>query len=234
MRLTFLGTRGGIAIRGRAHRRHSALLVEHARGRLVIDAGADWRGRLAALAPDAILVTHAHPDHAGALAGGAPCPVYASPATCRALAGWPLDLHALAPGRTQRVAGLAVEAIAVVHSLIAPAVGYRLDRRVFYVPDIVDLRGKRDVLGGLALYIGDGARLVRPLVRTRDGRRFGHTAIRTQLGWCAHAGVLRAVFTHCGSEVVRDHRRAAQIVRELGSVRGIDAGLARDGMVVEV
>lgn len=234
MRLTFLGTRGGIAIRGRAHRRHSALLVEHGRRRLLIDAGADWRGRLAALAPEAILVTHAHPDHAGGLAAGAPCPVYASATTCRALAGWPLELRPLSPGRTSRIAGLAIEAIAVVHSRIAPAVGFRLDRRVFYVPDVVELPRKRAVLGGLALYIGDGARLVRPLVRTRDGRRFGHTAIATQLGWCARAGVARAVFTHCGSEVVRDHRNAAQIVRELGRRRGIDAALASDGLVVEL
>ena len=107
MQLRFLGTRGGIVLASRRHRRHSALLVEHARGRLVIDCGEDWRGRIAALAPDAILVTHAHPDHCGALADGAPCPVYASPRACRALARFPIELHPLAG--SARIAGLVVE-----------------------------------------------------------------------------------------------------------------------------
>jgi phosphoribosyl 1,2-cyclic phosphodiesterase len=233
--LTFLGTRGGIRIRSRRHHRHSALLIEHRSGRLVIDCGSDWRGRIDELAPDAILVTHAHPDHAGGLVGGAPCPVYASPVTCRALATLPVTAIALATGSPVRIAGLAIESIPVVHSVIAPAVGYRIDGRVFYVPDVVDLHGKRSSLHGIELYIGDGARLIRPLVRkTMAGRRFGHTSIRTQLGWCAAAGVRRAVFTHCGTEVVAGGRRAEAVVRALGETRGIDAALARDGLVLEL
>src|SRR5262245_18619414 len=137
LRLTFLGTRGGIRIRSAVHRRHTALLIERARSRVNVDCGTDWLGELAALEPDAILVTHAHPDHAGGLAAGAPCPVYASPRTVRALAAMPIDRRTLAPRTPTRIAGLLVEAIPVVHSLLAPAVGYRIDTRVFYVPDVV-------------------------------------------------------------------------------------------------
>lgn len=235
LRLTFLGTRGGIRIRSRRHRRHSALLIEHGRGRLVIDCGEDWRGRIDGLAPGAILVTHAHPDHASGLADGARCPVYASPAACRALATLPVDLRAVTPHTAQAIAGLAIEAIPVVHSLLAPAVGYRIDRRVLYVPDVVDIRDKRSVLAGIDLYIGDGARVTRPLIRrTAAGRRFGHTSIEAQIGWCAGAGVARAIFTHCGTEVVAGGDRAARRVRQLGRARGIDARLAHDGLVVEV
>lgn len=235
LRLTFLGTRGGIRRRSRLHRRHSVLLIEHRRGRLVIDCGEDWRGKIAAFAPSAILVTHAHPDHAAGLAGGACCPVYASPATYRALARLPIELRALVPRTAQTIAGLSIEMMPVVHSLQAPAVGYRIAGRVFYVPDVVDIRDKRSVLAGIALYIGDGARITRPLVRrTASGRRFGHTSIQTQIGWCAGAGVPRAIFTHCGTEVVAGGYRAARRVRELGATRAIDAQLAHDGLVVEV
>lgn len=232
MRLRFLGTRGGIRSSSGRHRRHSTLQLEHAGRRIWIDCGEDWRDALPAAAPDAILVTHAHPDHAGGLSRGAPCPVYASARTCRALAAW-VDARPIAPGRPVTVAGLAVELFPVVHSRIAPASGFRIARRFAYIPDVVDVRGKGAVLRGLALYVGDGARLTRPLVR-RDpaGRRFGHTSIAAQLAWCARAGVPRAIFTHCGSEVVRDHARAAKIVRELGRRHGIDAQLAADGLVV--
>jgi len=83
--LTFLGTRGELKIRSRRHRRHSSLLVHCGDTRMMIDCGADWLGRLRAIAPTAILLTHAHPDHAAGLAEGAPCPVYATKKTLNLL-----------------------------------------------------------------------------------------------------------------------------------------------------
>ncbi|MBE0476040.1 MAG: MBL fold metallo-hydrolase [Coriobacteriia bacterium] len=238
MRLTFLGTRGNIRMASALHRYHSSLLVVTEGARVLVDAGDDWRGRLAALAPDAILVTHAHTDHAGALADGAPCPVYATAATHELLARYPLERRVVAPGERQRVGRLAVTAHQATHSLRAPAVGYRLERgrsRVFYVPDVLELVDPADALRGVRLYAGDGATHGRRIVQRRGGEAVGHATIEAQLEWCSAYGVPEAVFTHCGSRIVRIRpEEAAALVKRLGEERGVAAGVAVDGMVIRV
>ena len=57
---------------------HTSLLVCWRRKRVMVDCGDDWLGKAARLRPDAIAITHAHPDHAGGLKYGAPCPVFAT------------------------------------------------------------------------------------------------------------------------------------------------------------
>jgi len=81
MRLTFLSTRGEIDARTRRHRMHTSLLVSYRATNVMIDAGIDWLGKLKRLSPSAIVLTHAHPDHAWGLKRGALCPVYATEKT---------------------------------------------------------------------------------------------------------------------------------------------------------
>jgi phosphoribosyl 1,2-cyclic phosphodiesterase len=234
MELVFLGTRGEIPHRTRRHRRHSALLVKSGRARILIDCGADWLGRLERLELTAIVITHGHPDHAGGLADGAPCPVYATADTWSLLSAYPLSDRRVMPLRRPiAIGGVRLEAFPVDHSIRAPAVGYRIvhgGARVFYVPDVVAIRDHAAALRSIDLYIGDGATLTRPLIRRRGAVLIGHTPIRTQLGWCGAEGVPRAVFTHCGSEIVAaEGRRLAGAVRRLGRERGVQARLAYDG-----
>lgn len=67
MKLTFLGTRGNIEPRSERHDMHSALLVEYYGERVLVDCDEDWRGEIDTIGPDAIVLTHAHPDHAWGL-----------------------------------------------------------------------------------------------------------------------------------------------------------------------
>jgi glyoxylase-like metal-dependent hydrolase (beta-lactamase superfamily II) len=130
MTLTFLGTRGYIDARSRRHRRHSVLRIAYRQRAVLIDCGEDWLSRLKALDPAAILLTHAHPDHAGGLKRGAPCPVYAPAEVWATMPRWPLAAReVLRPRETREVSGLRVEPFRVVHSLRAPAVGYRIGTR---------------------------------------------------------------------------------------------------------
>lgn len=234
MELTFLGTRGGIEIRSRRHRLHSALLVEQDDFRIMIDCGADWLHRLHAVAPSAIVLTHAHADHAAGLVNGAPCPVYAPAATWGLLGRLPiLDRRTVPLRKAVVIGGIRFSAIPVQHSIRAPAVGYRVsanDRCFVYLPDVAELPKAADVLRGIDVYIGDGATVRRSMVRRKGGELVGHASIVHQLDWCAKAHVQLAVFTHCGSPIVRAATHVIDnVVARLGQERGLNVRIACDG-----
>jgi phosphoribosyl 1,2-cyclic phosphodiesterase len=238
VQLTFLGTRGNIEAATRRHRRHSAALVASRGARIMIDCGEDWLGRLPALRPQAILVTHAHPDHAGGLRHGAPCPIFATADTWAALGETVTDRRLIRPRSLIRIRGISVEAFPVEHSLRAPAVGYRVSasgRAIFYVPDLVFIRDRHEALAGVRLYVGDGASLTRPLIRRRGPALIGHASVATQLVWCEREAVPAAVFTHCGTEIVSaDGRCIAARIRAMGRDHGVQARVAHDGLRLQL
>jgi phosphoribosyl 1,2-cyclic phosphodiesterase len=204
---------------------------------VMIDCGADWLGRVRRLAPTAIVLTHAHADHAAGLAKGAPCPVFATAETWSLIDRFPIaDRHVIRANVPFRIGKLRFEAVPVEHSLRAPTVGYRVSHgrtAFFYVPDVAALADAAGALRGVALYIGDGATVTRSMVRQRDHHLIGHAPIAAQLRWCAEAGLTRAIFTHCGSGTVRsDPRASADKVKRLGEEQGVAAALARDGLVL--
>lgn len=234
MKLTFLGTHGEIEARSRRHQRHSALLVQHNEARIMIDCGADWLHRLRTVAPTAIVLTHAHSDHAAGLAGGAPCPVYATAATWKSIRHFPIRHRRSMPlRRAVTIDGVRFKAFPVEHSIRAPAVGLRVSADggcFFYLPDVAELPDASDALRGIDVYIGDGATLRRSMVRKKAGTAIGHAAIVAQLDWCAKAHVRCAVFTHYGSAIVHAASRAMDaVVSQLGREQGLDARLVGDG-----
>ncbi len=237
--LEFLGTRANTKVRSAAHRMHSSLLVSCGGTRIMIDCGAEWLGELGAIAPDAIVITHAHPDHAFGLKEGAPCPVYATRECWASIDDMPILLRELVrPGAAFKIGPVEFEALPVIHSSIAPAVGYRVTvvgAAFFYVPDVLQIPGGADVLGGIDLYIGDGARLEHPIVRGDGARASGHASICEQLSWCADAKVSRAIFTHCGTPIITANEAEIDArLRAMGSALAVQATFARDGQKVRL
>jgi phosphoribosyl 1,2-cyclic phosphodiesterase len=201
----------------------------------MIDCGADWLKALRWVAPTSIVLTHGHPDHAFGLASGAPCPVYATEETWSLIARYPVKDRRLVELRVPfAVSGVGFEAFPVQHSIRAPAVGYRVsgDGSVFfYVPDLAAIPDQHEALHGVAFYMGDGATIVRSMVRRRDHVLIGHAPIVAQLAWCAAEGITRAIFTHCGSAIVKSEAKHIEArVRFLGQEQGVVASVAYDGL----
>jgi phosphoribosyl 1,2-cyclic phosphodiesterase len=229
MKLLFLGTRGEIEARTRRHRMHSSLLVSYRSTRVMIDCGLDWLGKFERLRPSAIVLTHAHPDHAWGLKNGAPCPVYAPQKTWQTL-----QICSIKERRPTKISDIVFEAFPVEHSILAPAVGYKVSAgraQIFYAPDLIFIHDRAAALTGVQIYIGDGATVTRSFIRKRGKRLIGHAPVHTQLAWCRKEGVPRAIITHCGSEIVTaDERKLTAKLRAVVTEPGLEAYIAYDGM----
>ena len=239
MILTFLGTRGEIDARTRRHRMHTSLLVSYRRANVMIDSGLDWLGNLKRVDPSAIVLTHAHPDHAWGLKQGAPCPVYATEKTWQELQRYPIkDRHVVKERTPTKICGITFEAFPVEHSILSPAVGYRVSAGracIFYAPDLIFIQERNAALAGVQLYIGDGAAVTRSFIRRRGKALIGHSPVRTQLTLCQKEGVPRAIITHCGSEIVTGNERdTAAKVGAMATERGVEVQIAYDGMKLKL
>ena len=113
----------------------------------MIDCGVDWLKALKRICPTAIVLTHAHRDHAFGLAKGAPCTVYATDDTWSLISRFPIgDCRRVKTREPFALEGVRFEAFPVEHSIRAPAVGYRVTANgfsLFYVPDLAAICDQR-------------------------------------------------------------------------------------------
>ena len=203
MRLHFYGTKGYVEESSRAHSGHSAFVLEEVGFRLLCDFGQNRKGMLSRIRPDAVFVSHAHPDHAWGLEEGTEVPVYASEITHDILAKLPITNRVvLEPDVPAEVGPFRLTAFPVLHSIRCPGIAARIAIGGFtlvYSGDIVAFEDPEAALAGADLYVGDGSTLTGSLVRRhKSGALIGHTTVRAQLGWLARHGIPRAIFSHFG------------------------------------
>ncbi len=193
---------------------HTSLMVSYRGVDVMIDCGLDWLGKFERLHPSAIVLTHAHPDHAWGLRNGAPCPVHAPQKTWETLTRCRVeDRHLIEERTPTKICGITFEAFPVEHSILAPAVGYRVSAGracIFYVPDLIFIHDRAAALKNVQAYIGDGATVTRSFIRRRGKTLIGHAPVRTQLTWCEKEGVPQG--HHHALRLGDCHRRRTQAV----------------------
>ncbi len=242
MNIRFYGTKGNVAETSKAHSGHSAFVLEDEGFRLLCDFGENRKGLLPKIRPDAIFVSHAHPDHGWGLWEGTDLPVHASAVTHDLLRELPLTRRVtLEPEAPVDIGPFRLSAHPVIHSVRCPGIGARIEAgglTVVYAGDIVAFENPEAALTGCDLYIGDGSTLRGSLVRRHpSGVLLGHTTVRAQLGWLSRFGVLRAIFSHFGKGPIEMGEAAlGAALEELSAEKppGCSVTGASDGLELEV
>ncbi|HSR16675.1 MAG TPA: MBL fold metallo-hydrolase [Ignavibacteriaceae bacterium] len=237
MKLTFLGTRGEIKLKTGEHKRHTSLLVSYKNKNVIIDRGTDWLHEKYDKKPDAILVTHSHDDHAGGLQNGAPCKVYAAKDCIKKLKNFrDLELIEIEEEKKYVINEISFTAYPVEHSVIAPAVGYKITAgkvSVFYCPDLIYIYNRKEALKNVKLYVGDGAAISKSFIRKRGDKLIGHAKVQQQISWCEKEKIPEAVITHCGSEIVTSgDEKINKLFEDYKNKYGVNIRLAYDRMEV--
>lgn len=242
MRLHFYGTKGYVEEESREHKGHSAFTIAADGFRLLCDFGENHEGSLGRIRPDAIFVSHAHPDHAGGLREGTVVPVYASEATHEITRDFAIARReVLLPHRPAKIGPFRITTYPVVHSIRCPCVASRIEGPegvIVYSGDIVAFEDPAEPLSGADAYVGDGSTLKGSLVRRHpSGVLIGHTTVRAQLGWLAKSKVPRAIFSHFGKGPIEMGEPALKAaLTELASEKAPECRItaARDGLRLEL
>jgi phosphoribosyl 1,2-cyclic phosphodiesterase len=244
MRLTFLGTgaAGGTPGRGRSRRGESSMLVAADGSIILVDAPAGIECQLADVSSlRAVLLTHAHRDAAGGLAGlrrwcearaHAPLPVLASPEAIAAVR----DRHrrmdrlkpvAVEPRQRRRAAGLRVRSVEVPHARERRyrTYAWRLDDGrtwVVYASDVARLEAPLARLAdGADVLVVDGAMWGRPL--------FSHLTVDRELPTLCHRRARRILLPQIG-RTAPPHERFERAIAELCP----RAAPAWDGLTIDL
>jgi len=226
-KLVFLGTKGEIEKSSSRHRYHSSLLLVSEGVKLLIDYGVLHQYSLEEIDPEAILITHAHPDHYLWLEEEVrtEIPVYLTRETLDYGKFKPINPKIIEPGAEFAIAPFTCLPYRVLHSVRCPAVGYKIrtpEKTILYNPDLVDIVDKESILEGASYYIGDGSAIRANLVRRRGDQIFGHARIMTQVNWCRKHGIPNIIFTHLGEETIEEE--------EAFRAEHAEVTLAYDGM----
>ena len=242
MIIEFPGTKGEIEESSAEHKYHSSLIIRYKKTCALIDFGIKYNPQLINKIGDLdfILITHAHPDHYILTVkdeNRINTPIYLNRITFGYSKYKPKDYRIFQTGKKYSMKDLDVTAYKVIHSIRCPAVGFKIkgDKTIIYAPDIVDFEeDKGTVLKDVDMLIADGSSLNINMVRRKEGKLFGHTRVKTIIGWCKKYNIGRLIVTHCGKQIVTmDKKELAGRLEEYTEGK-INVVVAYDGYKMEL
>ena len=242
MIIDFPGTKGEIEESSITHQYHSSIIIKYKNTQILIDFGIKHNPLLMDRISecDLILITHAHPDHyiwTTNEENRIKIPVYLTRVTLDYGKYKPPEYRIIKSDKKYNFKDLEITVYDVIHSLRCPAVGYKIkgDRTIVYAPDILDFeKDKTIVLKGAYLLIADGSSLNINMARRRGDKLFGHTRIKTVIGWCKKYDIGHLIITHCGKQIVEINKE--ELARKLQeySEGKVDVKIAYDGHRTEI
>ncbi|GIU68717.1 MAG: hypothetical protein KatS3mg001_567 [Candidatus Pacearchaeota archaeon] len=204
--IIFLGTKGEIEESTRKHKYHTSTLFIYRKFKLLIDYGTLQKFSLEKIKPNAILITHAHPDHY--LWSVKSCrtnvPVYLLKDTFKNGKFKPNNFKFITSKKI-KIGSFLILPFKILHSLKCSSVGFKIFLKktsIIYTGDVVETPHKK-ILFHADYYIGDGSSIKANLVKKKNGKRFGHARITTQINWCKKARIKNIIFTHVGKETLK-------------------------------
>ncbi len=229
MKIKFLGTKANIEESSKKHKYNSSLLIEYKNFKLLIDYGLLHKNKLdeikaktgnfrinsssrkSQIKPNAIIITHAHPDHYIWTEENVNTniPVYIAEETLKYGKFKPKNYKIIKPGKKFKIKNFTILPFRVLHSIRCPAIGFKISvnkKSIIYTGDLVDIVSKNKILKNVDYYIGDGSCIRANLVRKKGDKIFGHARISTQINWCKKCGIKNIIFTHLGKETIRKEK----------------------------
>ncbi len=200
---------------GKDRRTRSCLAIQH-NGRLILfDAGPDIKYQLKRARlpkPDAICITHNHPDanYGTKYLGSVPI--------------WSEVAHTIKAGRSFNLFGLKIIPFRVRHARNTPTVGFLVhlpNKKIIYATDMASLNGLKKYFQQADLIFCDGSILKRSFG--------GHLAIVSQLKTYKQWGLKRVFFTHIGHATL-PHKELRNFIK--GRYKNTD--VAYDGMTIKL
>ena len=242
MKLIFPGTRGEIEEFSSEHRFHTNLSISYKDTSLLIDLGEkyspDLEGSLNSF--DALLITHAHPDHyiwTKRSYETINIPVYLTSETLNYSKNRPSNYKIIYSEQEFAINDLHIRVHDVLHSLRCPAVCYRIsgDSTIIYAPDILDTeKPKEIVFKGIDVLVADGSSININMVRRRDDKLFGHAMVRTVINWCRKYNIKKLIITHCGKQIVTGAGHEIEKIISGYAGDAVKWQIAHDGLELEV